>query len=126
MTWPEVAGAALDRYIERVLGSLDGRAWASVEETTEWLGLGRSSGYEAIRRGELPALHVGHRLVVPVPVLVAMLLGVPRHTERMAALLDAKVDQHDAHMAASHSNECPSHRPVAIPTSATEGGARRC
>ena len=41
------------------------RQTLTVEEAAEILGIGRNSAYEAIRRGEIPALRLGRRLVVP-------------------------------------------------------------
>jgi excisionase family DNA binding protein len=37
----------------------------SVEEAAKLLGIGRNSSYEAVRRGEIPALRIGHRLLIP-------------------------------------------------------------
>ena len=45
----------------------------SVDETAEILGVGRATAYGAIRRGELPAVRIGRRLVVP-GVAIARLL----------------------------------------------------
>jgi excisionase family DNA binding protein len=46
----------------------------SVEEAGRWLGLGRSSAYEAARRGELPTLRFnGRTLRVPTARLRQML-----------------------------------------------------
>jgi excisionase family DNA binding protein len=45
----------------------------SVEQAGEWLGLGRSSAYEAARRGELPVLKFGRALRVPTARLRVML-----------------------------------------------------
>jgi hypothetical protein len=47
----------------------------SVEEAGGLFGLGRSASYEAARRGELPTLRFGRRLVVPIPRIEAMLGG---------------------------------------------------
>ena len=47
----------------------------SVEETARRLGVGRSSAYEAIRRGELPIIRVGRRLLVSRVALERMLEG---------------------------------------------------
>lgn len=44
-----------------------------VEEAGRMLGLGRSAAYEAVKRGDLPALRIGRRLVVPRARLAAML-----------------------------------------------------
>lgn len=49
------------------------RATISVEEAAEVLGLGRSGAYAAAKRGELPTLKIGRRLVVPTARLRAML-----------------------------------------------------
>jgi excisionase family DNA binding protein len=42
-----------------------GRETLSVEEAGRVLGIGRALSYELARRGELPAIRLGHRLVVP-------------------------------------------------------------
>jgi hypothetical protein len=39
------------------------------------LGIGRGSAYEAARRGEIPAIRIGGRLVVPTVRLRRMLEG---------------------------------------------------
>jgi excisionase family DNA binding protein len=39
------------------------------------LGIGRGSAYEAVRRGEIPAIRIGGRLVVPTAQLRRMLEG---------------------------------------------------
>ena len=49
------------------------RQTLSVEEVAEVLGIGRNSAYEAIRRGEIPALRLGRRLVVPRQALERLL-----------------------------------------------------
>jgi excisionase family DNA binding protein len=41
----------------------------SVEEASEALGISRSLAYELVRRGELPSLRLGRRIVVPVRAL---------------------------------------------------------
>jgi excisionase family DNA binding protein len=52
-----------------------GRAVMTVEQAGLLLGLKRSATYDAVRRGQLPSLRLGRRLLVPVPALLA-LLGV--------------------------------------------------
>lgn len=44
----------------------------TVEEAGEVLGISRGLAYELVKRGELPALRLGRRLVVPVDALEAM------------------------------------------------------
>ena len=45
----------------------------SVVEAARRLGIGRSLAYEAAQSGELPAIRIGRRLVVPLAALEAML-----------------------------------------------------
>jgi excisionase family DNA binding protein len=44
----------------------------SVDEAAELLGISRGLAYELVRCGELPALRLGRRLVVPLAALEAM------------------------------------------------------
>jgi excisionase family DNA binding protein len=53
------------------------RRLLTVDETATLLGIGRTATYDAIRRGELPAIRVGRRLIVPGGAL-AQLLETPR------------------------------------------------
>ena len=48
-------------------------ATMTVEEAGRFLGISRGLAYEAARRGEIPTLRIGHRLVVPRRRLEAML-----------------------------------------------------
>jgi excisionase family DNA binding protein len=45
----------------------------TVEEAAQMLGISRSSAYECVKRGELRALRLGRRLVVPRVVLEDLL-----------------------------------------------------
>ena len=45
----------------------------TVEEAGRVLGLGRSASYEAVRRGDIPSISIGHRLVVPIKALERLL-----------------------------------------------------
>jgi excisionase family DNA binding protein len=49
----------------------------TVEEAASALGIGRSAAYEAARRGEIPTLSIGRRLLVPTAALYRMLDLVP-------------------------------------------------
>ncbi len=51
------------------------RKTATVDETATELGLCRESVYEAIRRGEIPAIRIGKRLLIPRDALNRMLAG---------------------------------------------------
>ena len=52
----------------------------TVTEVAELLGISRSSAYECVRRGEIPSLTLGRRVVVPRRALEA-LLDVPEPAE---------------------------------------------
>ncbi len=47
----------------------------TVDEVAVRLGLSRNSAYEAIRRGEIPHLRIGRRILVLKPALEALLQG---------------------------------------------------
>jgi excisionase family DNA binding protein len=46
----------------------------SVKDAAKLLGIGRNSAYEAVRRGEIPAIRIGRRCIVP-RVALERLLG---------------------------------------------------
>lgn len=48
----------------------------TIEEGRKVLGIGRNSMYEAVRRGEIPALRIGRRLVIPKVALDRILNSV--------------------------------------------------
>ena len=51
------------------------RRTLTVEEAGKVLGLGRGASYAAAKRGEIPTIRLGRRLVVPVDALERMLAG---------------------------------------------------
>lgn len=53
----------------------------TVQEAGELLGLSRGSAYEAARRGDLPTLRIGRRLLVPISALEKMLEGAGEGAE---------------------------------------------
>jgi hypothetical protein len=55
----------------------------SVATAASWYGLGRSAGYEAAARGEIPTIRIGRRLVVPVAA-VRRQLGLDVEAPRAA------------------------------------------
>lgn len=56
------------------------RPTLSVEEAGRLVGLGRSASYDAARRGEIPTLKFGRRVVVPTAAF-CRLLGIDAATE---------------------------------------------
>ena len=61
--------------MRHVRKSEDERLTISVPEAGKRLGLGRNASYEAARRGEIPVLKFGKRLVVPIAALERKLEG---------------------------------------------------
>ena len=45
------------------------RMTLTVNETAERLGIGRNQAYEAVKRGEIPVVRIGRRLLVPMSAL---------------------------------------------------------
>ena len=50
----------------------------SVEEAGRVLGLGRAAAYEAARRGQIPTLRIGKRVLVPIKALERLLENAGR------------------------------------------------
>ena len=48
------------------------RPWLTVTEAAQVLHLGRNTDYAAVKRGELPSVRFGGRILVPVGKLRAM------------------------------------------------------
>jgi excisionase family DNA binding protein len=53
------------------------RLTVTVEEAARMLGVSRALGYELVRRGEIPSLRLGRRVVVPRKALEAMVDAPP-------------------------------------------------
>ena len=56
------------------------RKTITIAEAGEVLGIGRSAAYEAAKRGEIPAIRIGRRLLVPLALLERLLAGSVRRT----------------------------------------------
>jgi excisionase family DNA binding protein len=54
----------------------DDRLTMTVPEAGQCLGLGRAASYEAAKRGELPVIKIGKRLLVPRGAIERMLAEV--------------------------------------------------
>ncbi len=52
---------------------MEERKTYTVEEAAERLGISRNSAYEAVRRGEIPSLRIGRRVLIPRAALERML-----------------------------------------------------
>ena len=50
------------------------RSTYQVEEAARILGIGRSAAYEAVRRGDIPSIRIGRRVLVPRAALDRLLL----------------------------------------------------
>ena len=70
------AESAVDALLASVLPAE--KATITVPEAGKVLGHGEASSYAAARRGDLPVLRFGHRVVVPVPALRDLLENPPK------------------------------------------------
>ena len=52
---------------------VNGRLVLTVEEARNLLGLSRGSMYEAVRRGQIPSLRIGRRILIPCAALQHLL-----------------------------------------------------
>lgn len=57
------------------------RLTLTVEEAAATLGVSRASAYEAVRRGQIPHIRIGNRILVPRSKLQDMLNAEPSNTE---------------------------------------------
>ncbi len=65
-----------DEYLEGVIERLAGegqRLVLSIAETASMLGISRGLAYDLARRGELPTMQLGRRLVVPRTALASFI-----------------------------------------------------
>lgn len=52
-----------------------GLATITVEQAGQVLGIGRGAAYNCVKNGDIPSLHLGRKILVPVPALLRMLEG---------------------------------------------------
>lgn len=52
---------------------MDERQTLTVAQAARVLGIGRNQAYEAVRRGEIPSVRIGRRIVVPRAALERLL-----------------------------------------------------
>ncbi len=48
----------------------------TIEEIANLLGLSRSSTYEAVRKGQIPSIRIGKRIIIPRTALIKILSSV--------------------------------------------------
>ena len=53
----------------------------SVEEAGNLLGIGRSGAYEAVRRGDIPTIRIGRRILIPKVALDRMLTDAGQESD---------------------------------------------
>jgi len=53
----------------------DERITLSIPEAAKLLGIGRNQAYEAAKRGEIPTVKIGKRILVPLAALEKKLQG---------------------------------------------------
>ena len=53
------------------------RRTMTVDEAAQALGVSRNAAYSAIRRGEIPAIRIGDRRLVPIIAIERLLAGEP-------------------------------------------------
>jgi excisionase family DNA binding protein len=74
------------------------RLTMSVPEAAFRLGIGRNQGYECARRGEIPTIRLGKRMVVPVVAFEAM-LAVKSKQQVVATELVRRLQRDEAEVA---------------------------
>lgn len=58
---------------EQVLDNTEQKGTYSIPEAAKFLGIGRNAAYEAVRKGQIPTIRIGRRLLVPKAALSKML-----------------------------------------------------
>jgi excisionase family DNA binding protein len=57
------------------LDELRARPTITVAEAAQLLSIGKNTAYTAIKRGEIPSLRIGGRVLIPTARLIALLEG---------------------------------------------------
>ena len=70
---------------DQAFEALDQKGTYSVPEAARLLGIGRNAAYDAVRRGEIPTIRIGKRLLVPKAALQRMLEIGNTHNGSFAA-----------------------------------------
>lgn len=56
----------------------DGRLAMTVEETAARLGISRPTAYDGVKKGTIPSVKIGRRILVPIAALERMFDGVSK------------------------------------------------
>ena len=72
---PAPISSASDAPDAPVAPDLPDKPMFSVEEVAAILGVGRGTAYQCARSGEIPALRLGHRILIPRAAVARMLQG---------------------------------------------------
>ena len=93
-----------------MMGRRELRLVYTVSEAAELLGIGRSTAYELVARGELPTVRIGRRLVVTRPALIELVGVEPPPPYELDTMPDDRPDQ-PAPRARSSSRPAQPHLP---------------
>lgn len=69
------AGGQTADHASGAVTSGEGRLTLTVEEAAALIGISRAFAYEAVRRGEIPSIRIGRRVLVPRAALHRLLAG---------------------------------------------------
>ena len=70
---------------KQVLDNTEQKGTYSIPEAAKFLGIGRNAAYEAVRKGQIPTIRIGRRLLVPKAALQRMLEIGNTHNGSLAA-----------------------------------------
>lgn len=59
---------------------MDDRLTLTVDEAAQVLGISRAFAYELVRRGEIPSLRLGRRIIIPRKLVEELLARPALHT----------------------------------------------
>ncbi len=59
---------------------MDDRLTLTVDEAAQVLGISRAFAYELVRRGEIPSLRLGRRIIIPRKLVEELLARPAPHT----------------------------------------------
>lgn len=72
---PQIWGYIADLMVRGRMEQPISRRTYTIEEAAQLLGIGRNHAYEAAKRGDIPSIKIGKRIVVPKAAIDRMLEG---------------------------------------------------